>query len=667
MIETPKDAAKRLMAPWIAKGYRPRMLHTYRAADGSPLYYKARLEHPDGDASPDGRKIIRPFKLNGNGYAFGEPKFANGKPLYGLHRVVKFPDSVVFVVEGEKAADSLTERGAVAVTSGSADSAATADWSPLRGREVILWPDRDDAGKDYAGNVAAILARLDCKLSAIDVDALGLPIKGDAADWAETHQNATLSDLEALPRRSRPTPAALRALNADLASVELLRADEIAPEPITWFWPEWIAASKLHILAGPPGTGKTTLALAIAATLTNAGRWPDGTRFSDRKEIVIWSGEDAPADTLVPRLLANGADRTRVRFVGPVTIGGERRAFDPAVDVPLLAAQLAQIPDLGLLIVDPVVSAVAGDAHKSNDVRRALQPLADLAAATGAAIIGISHFSKGTAGRDPVERVTGSIAFGAAARIVLGAAKRRDDQGGGRILVRAKSNLGPDNGGFVYDLEQVAVPDYPNIYASRLLWREALEGTARALLADVETDEGDEARTALADAKGFLEGLLADGPVPSKTARADAEQAGHALATIRRAMTVLGVEARKVGMQGGWVWELPPKMLKNPEDAHSRRVNIFEEVEHVREDTQPRNMSTFAKDEHLRATDLQPSEPMTGELRTLIERVLADDTEDERAEALAKAQADPAAALECFRSLATDLDNRNTQHETMEG
>src|SRR5262249_27719599 len=147
---------------------------------------------------------------------------------------------------------------------------------------------------------------------------------------------------------------------------------------------------------------------------------PDRTQ-ANRRDVAIWSGEDAPSDTLVPRLLANGADLKRVRFVGPVIVDGDRRPFDPAKDVPLLAAQLAAMPDLGLLIVDPVVSAVAGDAHKSADVRRALQPLADLAQQTGAAIIGISHFSKGTAGRDPVERVTGSIAFGAAARIVLGA------------------------------------------------------------------------------------------------------------------------------------------------------------------------------------------------------------------------------------------------------
>jgi len=56
-----------------------------------------------------------------------------------------------------------------------------------------------------------------------------------------------------------------------------------------------------------------------------------------------------------------------------------------------------------------IVSAVAGDSHKNSEIRRALQPLVDLGERTGCAILGISHFSKGTAGRDPVERVTGSI------------------------------------------------------------------------------------------------------------------------------------------------------------------------------------------------------------------------------------------------------------------
>ena len=125
----------------------------------------------------------------------------------------------------------------------------------------------------------------------------------------------------------------------------------------------------------------------------------------------------------------------------------------------------------------------------------------------------------------------------------------------------------------MYDLDQVAVPDYPSITASRLLWREELEGTARALLADVETDEGDEARTVLADAKGFLEGLLADGPVLSKTALADAKQAGHARATIWRAMT----NPRGRGAQGRnarWVG-----FGATAEDAQESRRCSFQESE----------------------------------------------------------------------------------------
>ena len=52
----------------------------------------------------------------------------------------------------------------------------------------------------------------------------------------------------------------------------------------------------------------------MAATVTVGGHWPDGTRC-ERGNILVWSGEDDHADTLLPRLLAAGADRTRCYFV----------------------------------------------------------------------------------------------------------------------------------------------------------------------------------------------------------------------------------------------------------------------------------------------------------------------------------------------------------------
>lgn len=115
----------------------------------------------------------------------------------------------------------------------------------------------------------------------------------------------------------------------------LIKGSNITPLPINWLWDGWLAAGKVHILGGAPGTGKTTIALALAATLTIGGRWPDGTRAAIGN-VAIWSGEDDPADTLIPRLALAGADLNRVYFVGEITENFERRAFDPANDIELL-------------------------------------------------------------------------------------------------------------------------------------------------------------------------------------------------------------------------------------------------------------------------------------------------------------------------------------------
>jgi len=126
------------------------------------------------------------------------------------------------------------------------------------------------------------------------------------------------------------------------------------------------------------------------------------------------------------------------------------RPFDPATDMDQLAEDAARIGDVALLPVDPMVSAVAGDSHKNSEVRRGLQPLVDLATELRCAVVGVSHFSKTSAGRDPVERVNGSIGFTALARLVMVTVKQNadGDEAERRLLLRAKSNNGPDTGGF---------------------------------------------------------------------------------------------------------------------------------------------------------------------------------------------------------------------------
>ena len=385
--------------------------------------------------------------------------------------------------------------------------------------------------------------------------------------------------------------------------VNLIRACDVTPEAIVWLWNGWLAAGKMHVLGGAPGTGKTTIGMALAATVTTGGRWPDGSR-SITGSVVIWSGEDDPADTLIPRLALSGADLLRVYFIADIREGNKRRSFDPARDMEPLRRKLMEIGDVRLLIVDPVVSAIAGDSHKNAEVRRGLQPLVDLAGAMRCALVGITHFSKGTGGRDPVERLTGSLAFGALARVVLVAAKHQEEGEDGRtvrLFCRAKSNIGPDDGGFEYDLHQAELKTHPGIFASSVLWGEAVEGAARDLLATADAAGDDGEGGTLADAKRFLSDLLAGGPLPTKTIKADADGAGYSWATIRRAQKALGIEPAKEGGHFGatrqqWLWRLPTehaqrehlqgeslKMLKNAEDAQQIEVSTFREIEHLQQ------------------------------------------------------------------------------------
>lgn len=360
-------------------------------------------------------------------------------------------------------------------------------------------------------------------------------------------------------RAGDPRSRIAEARRAEQAPEEviMLNGADLKPEATRWLWRDWLSLGKLHVLAGEPGSGKTTIALAIAATVTCGGRWPDGRRC-DVGNVLIWSGEDDPEDTLLPRLLAMGANPERIYFVKSVRRGGEVVPFDPAKDMPALTAAAAQIGDVRLSIIDPVVSAVGGaDSHKNTEVRRALQPVVDWAAANGAAVLGISHFSKGSAGREPAARVVGSIAFAAVARVVLVAAKGVSADGRAcRIFARAKSNIGPDSGGFAYSIEQVEVRGYTGITASVIRWGDALQGTARELLARAEDAAQDvEAR----DVNEFLSGLLASGPVAALTVMTEAVSAGYSRDQVQRAARRLGVERRKVGMKDGWVWALPAR------------------------------------------------------------------------------------------------------------
>jgi putative DNA primase/helicase len=342
-------------------------------------------------------------------------------------------------------------------------------------------------------------------------------------------------------------------------SVTLTTASDVQIKAVDWLWPDFLPRGMLTLLAGLPGCGKSTLALAIAATITSAGRWPCGARQTKAGSVLIWSSEDAIDVTLTPRLKAMGADLTRCHFVTGVSNAGVIGSFDPAVDMPRLTKEIERIGDVAMLVLDPVLSAVAGDSHKAAETRRGLQSVVDLSSKHNLAVLGITHFSKGSGGASPAERVIGSQAFSALARMVLVAAKVQaesedETKPPQRIIARAKSNISADDGGFNFNLELVEIQR--DIVAQRVTWGEPIKGSALALLNDAEKteEEDEEEASAIDEACEFLRSQLANGAVLTKTIESEAKAAGISKATLKRARSK--VKVKSASTKDGWTIQL---------------------------------------------------------------------------------------------------------------
>ena len=210
-----------------------------------------------------------------------------------------------------------------------------------------------------------------------------------------------------------------------------------------------------------------------------------------------------------------------------------------------------------LLILDPVVATMpAGkvNAHRDQDVRFVLAPLAALAEDRGCAVLANMHFRK--APDDALMGVSGSIGFVGTARslLVFGADPNDDrgEEGPARVLAHAKCNVGPRQASLSCVVEQRDVPhDDRVIRTSRLVIGEAIEVRAD----DLVRPRAGEHRSEREEAAEFLRDYLVDGRQKAKDVQDAAAAAGIAYRTLRRAQASLGIEPYQEGR--AWWWELP--------------------------------------------------------------------------------------------------------------
>lgn len=204
----------------------PTQVYPYLSLDRRLIYVMARYETEAG-------KQFCPWTWRaGRWRSKGLPP---PRPLYGLERLEAHGGTTI-LVEGEKAADALqgaTQRASVLTWSGGANNWKHADWSVLRGRSCILWPDADTAGFAAMQGIAGLLLELECPLQMIDTE--GLPEAFDAADLiaqAPTHAALNQWIRARLHHVERPQPAVQEVLApcTIVPAVTVLESGEKDPE-----------------------------------------------------------------------------------------------------------------------------------------------------------------------------------------------------------------------------------------------------------------------------------------------------------------------------------------------------------------------------------------------------------------------------------------------------
>lgn len=218
----------------------------YLDARGDLIACVYRYDTPEG-------KEFRPWDVKARKRRAPEPR-----PLYNQPGIARA--NVVVLVEGEKCADALISLGICATTAMNGANAPVdkTDWSPLYGKQVVLWPDNDEAGRHYAEAVTGKLRGAGLASLSILIPPEDKPAGWDVADAAKEDMDVA-TFLVSAQRVAVPLSAALPAFSAG----HLL--DDDSPMPDDIIAPRVLTPGGLLVLGGAPKVGKTDFLLCWLA------------------------------------------------------------------------------------------------------------------------------------------------------------------------------------------------------------------------------------------------------------------------------------------------------------------------------------------------------------------------------------------------------------------
>jgi hypothetical protein len=473
--------------------------------------------------------------------------------------------SEIVLGEGEGVADAVHAAGlpAVATVTGASTIPDAEQLGWLSAYRVALAPDNDQAGRDHMENVGRVLSTFNVPMRWIEPHTDDPP-KHDLADCPADEIKRRV--VEAVPWTPPTDDAGAEASSAQHDKPRmgptplLLSAADVTPTTVRWLWPGYIPLAKPSVLDGDPGLGKSTATLDIAARLTVGGPMPDGScgDLIGPSNVLAVSAEDDASDTIVPRLMAAGADLDRVTILMGLEVRGRDEDGEESISerpwdlsfIGALADAITRVQAM-LCIIDPWSAFVPAkvNSDRDADVRRLLAALARTAAETGCAILLVRHLTK-SGGSNSLYRGGGSIGIIGAARAGLMVVRDPDDPSY-RVLAPSKANLAVEPPALRWILE-------PSGDVARVRWEGKSEHTADELLAAaIERDSAARVGKGQSspDAQDVLAAILSDGPKPFAGIVEEARPLGFNEKALWSARRKLNVAWKRFGFgRGSQVW-----------------------------------------------------------------------------------------------------------------
>lgn len=395
------------------RGIRPAASWEYLNADGSSFGTVYRFDHPTlrrENGKPV--KTIRPW----NGREWAAPPGA--RPLYRLPDVLAHKGPIV-LVEGERKADALVADGWCATTCwGGAQAAGQTDWRSLAGRQIVTWRDNDPpnpktgavAGLEWQEAVEARLRDVGAhRLHRVAVPA-GKPERWDAGD-------ASPEERRALLEAALAAPAVFETASPFDPDAWTLEPYGGPPPERRFLVAETLPIGKAGVFAAMGDTGKGMMMLDLA--LKVAGGQPGDEKSSDPPRAfggrvlafgtaVILSAEDDQEEFhhrlhgLDPKAERRRAAGRRLRIIPFLNAGGVLPLFQTQHEIvraterlDVIARWLLRLPDLRLVVVDPIASFAAAPIDKDNAAGAYIMGvLSQIAAETGACLLVAHHVRK---------------------------------------------------------------------------------------------------------------------------------------------------------------------------------------------------------------------------------------------------------------------------------